>query len=111
MTPMTIPAIAPPEMPELLELEETAAALLEVDWAAAEVAAEPVPELDVILIVDGDDVVTVTANCSVVNGVGSTVCVVAVTVLALIAAKYTEFALATGTPEFGDEKLLMQTLI
>lgn len=113
MTPMTIPAIAPPEMPELLEFEEAATALLEVDCAAA----EPVLELDEDLIVvedlavDEDDVETATPSCSVVKGDGFAVCVVAVTVLWPIAAKYTELALLTETPAFGDEKLLMQMSI
>lgn len=58
-----------------------------------------------------EEVEVAALSCLVENGVGSAVCLVAVTLLTPIADRYFCCAWFTLMPEFGDVKLLMQTLI
>lgn len=73
-TPTTIPAMAPPEIPESLELAVIGVLVLEADCAAA------FPDVVcVVVLVEVPDVVTeeeevgAAANCLVEKGVGSAV--------------------------------------
>lgn len=115
---MTIPAIAPPDIPELLEEALTFARLLGLLVAVAALPvgafeAVVVPACVPVVVAEEELVVdeVAPAKLLVLNGVGAVVCDVAVTLLTPSASKYTEFALLMLTPEFGDVKLLMQMLI
>lgn len=118
ITPMTMPAMAPPEREDEEDLET--GVLLSAPAVPVDALAVPVDEdaddsvivLAPVLVAELLDVVVVVPErVRVEKGVGSTVCVVAVTLLIPRASSSVWLAVATETPELGEVKLLMHTLI